>query len=403
MGTPSRHIEVVIVGGGFGGVYAARGLAHHGVEVAVVDTNGYQTFQPMLYQAATGIVALDDIKFPIDDLRGVESIVDTVTDIDCANRLLTLASGDHLSANYIVVATGSTVNFFGVAGAAEHAFPLYTAADAERIGSRGRDLFGASSEFSVAVVGAGATGVEITGAIVDVVEDLYPRTFPNFRREQVDLHVIDHGSAPLAHMSTSSQAYAREVLSKAGVQWHLGRSVTEVTATDVALDDGTRVPSAMTIWAGGLSVRVPAVTPEPARDAHGRVVIDPALRIAGQGRVYCIGDAAADGQEPLPQLGSVAKQQGIAVAKAIRRQMRHKKPKPFSYTDLGDMAMIRHDAATVEIGASHHPVNGELAFAMWLGLHAYLLPGDDHRVEALRAWVHEMMTGKSRYLHPGDD
>ncbi|MDQ1246089.1 MAG: dehydrogenase FAD-containing subunit, partial [Actinomycetota bacterium] len=346
----------------------------------------------------TGIVALDDITFPIADLRGVEAITDTVTEIDCDARMLTLASGGHLSADYIVIATGSQVNFFGVTGAAEHALPLYTAADAARIGQRGRELLNSSAAFAVAVVGAGATGVEVTGAMADVIEDLYPRTFPGFRREQVELHVIDHASAPLAHMSAASQDYAREVLTSAGVTWHLGRSVADVTASDVGLDDGTRVPADMTIWAGGLSVRVPPMTPEPARDGHGRVVIDPDLRLAGQGRVYCIGDAAADAHEPLPQLGSVAKQQGIAVARAIRRQLRHKKPKPFSYTDLGDMAMIRHDAATVELGASHHPVNGELAFAMWLGLHAYLLPGDDHRMEALHAWVHEMMTGKSKYL-----
>lgn len=403
MGTPSRHIEVVVVGGGFGGVYAARGLAHHGVEVAVVEPNGFQTFQPMLYQAATGIVALDDVTFPLSDLRGVESITDTVTEIDCDRRSLALASGGHLSADYIVVATGAEVNYFGVEGASEHSYPLYTAADARRIGLRGRDLATSSPAFSIAVVGAGATGVEITGAMLDVIEDLYPRTFPNFRREQVDLHLIDHGNAPLAHMSSASQDYASEILTKGGVHWHLGRSVTEVTATEVVLDDGTRVPSAMTIWAGGLSVRVPPMTPEPTRDQHGRVVIDPYLRLLGQGRVYAIGDAAGDAHDPLPQLGSVAKQQGIAVARSIRRQMRHKKPKPFSYTDLGDMAMIRHDAATVELGASHHPVNGDLAFAMWLGLHAYLLPGDDHRVEAVRAWVHEMMTGRSAYLlAPGD-
>jgi NADH dehydrogenase len=301
------------------------------------------------------------------------------------------------------VATGSVVNFFGVAGAAEHVYPLYTAADASRIGRRVRELIGEAPKFSIAVVGAGATGVEVTGAIADVVEDLYPRTFPGFRREQVEVHMVDHGRAPLAHMSRASQDYAKEVLTKAGVHWHLGRSVTEVTATDAVLDDGTRVPSDLTIWAGGLSVRVPPMSPEPRRDDHGRVVIDPDLRLAGQGRVYCIGDAAADARDPLPQLGSVAKQQGIAVARAIRRQLRHKKPKPFNYTDMGDMAMIRHDAATVEIGAAHHPVNGELAFAMWLGLHAYLLPGDDHRIEVLRAWVHEMMTGKSKYLLAADD
>lgn len=396
--TQPEHRQVVVIGGGFAGVYAAKGLARHGVEVALIDTNGFQTFQPMLYQAATGMVSIDDITYPLNELHRVEAIHDTVTGVDVAGHKIELASGRTLTADFIVLATGAKVNFFGVPGAAEHAFPLYTADDARRIGARGRQLVESSTGYTVVVVGAGATGVEISGAIIDSTMDLLPRTFPDFHSESVHVHIVDRGAAPLAHMSTESQRYAHDVLSKAGVTFHFGRGVTEVAASQVTLDDGTSLTSDLTIWAGGLSVRLPELTPMPDVDSHGRVVIADDLRVPGQPRLYCVGDASGDHRNPLPQLGSVAKQQGIAVAHAIRRQLKGKDPHLFTYRDLGDMAMVRHGAATVEVGASHHTVDGPAAFAMWLGLHAYLLPGDDHRVEAVRAWGYELTTGKSKYL-----
>ena len=398
MADPTKHVQVVVVGGGFAGTYAAKELARHGVEVAIIDTNGYQTFQPMLYQAATGITAVSDIEYPLTDIPKVEAIKDTVTSVDLANSNVTLTSGNTIEADYIVVATGATVNFFGTTGAAEFAFPLYTSDDASRIGQRGKELVESGKNFAVAVIGAGATGVEISGAIIDTLYDLYPRTFPDFKRENVTVHIIDRGAAPLAHMSESSQKYATEVLTKADVNLHLGRGVTEVKQDSVTLDDGTVLAADVTIWAGGLSVHLPSIEPAPEVDSHGRVIIDPDLRIAGRTNAYCIGDVSADRKSPLPQLGSVAKQQGIAVAHAIRRQLKGHEPKPFKYEDMGTMAMIRHDAATVDIGTSTHTVNGPVAFTMWLGLHAYLLPGEEHRIQAVRSWAYEQMTGKSKYL-----
>jgi NADH dehydrogenase len=398
MTDPATHSQVVVVGGGFGGRYAAKELARHGVEVTLIDTNGYQTFQPMLYQAATGITAVDDIKYPLTDVPKVKALTDTVASIDFDNSTVTLASGSTVTAEYIVIATGASVNFFGTPGAAQYALPLYTVDDAVRIGQRGFELLKSKSAFSIAVVGAGATGIEISGAMIDTLYDLYPRTFPGFKREDVTVHIIDRGEAPLAHMSESSQQYAHEVLTKAEVNFHLGRGVTEVTATAVTLDDGSTLDADMTIWAGGLTVRLPSLQPMPDADKHGRVLIDPDLRITGQPRAYCIGDVSADRNNALPQLGSVAKQQGLAVSHAIRRQLKGEEPKPFKYEDMGTMAMIRHDAATVDIGSSSHTVNGAVAFTMWLGLHAYLLPGEEHRLQAVRSWAYETMTGKSKYL-----
>lgn len=393
------HHEVLIVGGGFGGYYAAHQLTHHGVPVAIVDTSGHQTFQPLLYQAATGLLEPDDLDFPLSSMSGVTSIADRVTDVDLATMTVTTQKGITITTDHLVLATGAQVNFFGVAGAADNALPLYTGDNARAIKSRVQELaFHEAGSIRVVVVGAGATGVEVTGALVDVFGVVLPRTFPQFAGREVDLHLVDHASQPLAAMSEESRNFAEKTLTDAGVTFHLGRSVTQVDPAAVHLDDGTSLDSDITIWAGGLSVGGPTLTPEPERGHGGRLVITHDLRLAGYEAVYCIGDAAADATDPLPQLGSVAKQQGTHVGRSVRRQRKGKEPETFRYRDMGDMAMVRHDRAVVEMGTHHHEVTGTPAYAMWLGLHAYLLPGERNRMETLQVWAHELSTGTSQFL-----
>ena len=398
MATQPGATTALVIGGGFGGSYAAKGLAHRGIATTLVDANGFQTFQPMLYQAATGIIDRTDVEFPLNELRDVTVVTARVRAVDTATTTVTLDDGRALSADYLVLATGASVNFFGVSGAPDHALPLYTSADAQAIKSRIQALVEAQARFHVTVIGAGATGVEVSGAITDILDYVLPRTYPEFRREQVDLQLVDAASEPLAHMSAASQEYARTVLTGVGVTFHLGRRVTGVSPTEVTLDDGTVLPSDLTVWAGGLTVHLPSISPVPVLTHGGRVVIDADLRIPGVPNVYVVGDASADNRNPLPQLGSVAKQQGIAAAKAIHRQIKGEQPRRFDYRDMGDMAMVRHDAAVVEVGPHHKEIDGRLSYLMWLGLHTYLLPGDQHRVDAVRAWVHEQVTGTSRFL-----
>ena len=393
------HHEVLIVGGGFGGYYAAHDLTHHGVPVAVVDTTGQQTFQPLLYQAATGLLEPDDLDFPLSSMADVTSIADRVTHVDLGTMTVTTQQGIEITTDHLVLATGAHVDFFGVAGAADHALPLYTGPDARAIKRRIQQaVFHGEGPIHAVVVGAGATGVEVTGALVDVFHDVLPRSFPQFTGRTVQIHIVDRATEPLSAMSARSSRFAEKTLSDAGVVLHLGRTVSRVDATSVLLDDGTTLQSDITIWAGGLSVGGPTVDPEPQRGHGGRIVVEHDLRLAGHAAAYCIGDAAADRSAPLPQLGSVAKQQGTHVGRSIRRQRKGKEPESFRYRDMGDMAMVRHDRAVVEMGEHHHEVTGTPAYAMWLGLHAYLLPGERNRVETLHDWAHELSTGQSQFL-----
>jgi len=393
-GTPAT---ATIVGGGFGGYYAAHELHRRGIAVTLVDESGSQTFQPLLYQAATGLIRPSDIEFPLAELDGVEVVAQRAAAADLPSRTVTLADGTTLAADHLLLATGAAVNFFGVSGAAQHAFPLYTGADAARIKAQLERLVTAGDPFSIVVVGAGDTGVEVTGALLDVLEFALPRAFPNFSRDRATVHLVDHGKAPLAHMSAGSQRYAHDQLEAAGVHFHLGASVTQVNAAGVLLDGTTRLDSALVIWAGGLTVSTPSLTPKPTTD-RGRILVDEYLRLPGTAGVYALGDCAADAHAPLPQLGAVAKQQGLYLGKTIAAVVQGKQPKPFKYRDMGDLAMVRSGAAVVELDGGHLKLDGPSAFTMWLGLHAYLLPGQHHRVDAVHGWVHEWRTHSAEFL-----
>ena len=390
--------DVLIVGGGFAGLYAAKAAARHLSRVVIVDSSGVQTFQPLLYQVASGLLPVDVVNYPLDHTRGVEVVQAEVKDIDLERTAVTTTDGRTLTATRLVIATGARVNFFGVEGAAQFALPLYTAVDARDITTRLQRLVEAERDFDVVIVGAGATGIELAGILGEVIRDILPRTYPRLRGEDVTVHVVDQADAPLAHMSSASQAYARKVLEGAGVIFHLGESVSSVQADGVTLADGKRLLAGMVVWAGGLSANVPSSTPPLATGEDGRVLIDSTLRIAGRPDIYCVGDCAADVSDPLPQLGSVAKQQGIHVAHSIHRQTQGREPKPFAYRDRGTMAMLGHDRAVVELGPKHLEIEGALAAAMWLGVHAVLLPDEHSRSEAVHDWIHEWATKKSSFL-----
>jgi NADH dehydrogenase len=391
-------LDVIVVGGGFGGLYAARTAAKHGLRVALVDADGHQTFQPLLYQVATGLLPVDVIDYPLREVHAVQAVTARVATIDLNACSVATEDGRVLVADRLVIATGAAVNFFGVPGADQHALPLYTDRDAEAIKARIGHLVDSQSAFDVVVVGAGATGVEVTGALGDVIGSVLPRTNPAFRGESVTIHMVDHASAPLAHMSVESQEYARKVLTEQGVVLHLGSSVASVDADGVTLGDGTRIPAGMVVWAGGLTVHLPSMSPSPTTTHGGRLVVDSSLRLPGFPDVYAIGDCAADATSPLPQLGSVAKQQGLHVGESLSLQSKGHEPKAFHYKDMGVMAMLRHDRAVVEAGGRHTQIDGITAYAMWLGLHAVLLPDDRDRLDAVHAWVHEWATDTSRFL-----
>ncbi|WIX81847.1 NAD(P)/FAD-dependent oxidoreductase [Amycolatopsis carbonis] len=391
--------NVVVLGGGLAGVACAHRLGDEGIGVTLVDRNDYHQFQPLLYQVATAQLPAEDIARPhrviFHAYPTVEVRTAHVTEVDVANLSLTMSDGEVVGGSHLVIAAGAQPEFFGVPGAAEHAFPLYSVADAERLRLHVQDLVRAVSEgqldedaLDVVVVGGGPTGVEITGALTELMAALATMDrIPKSGR----IFLIDRGSTLLGAFSSRSHKYAHKKLTTQGAEPRLDTGVASVHADRVELDDGTAIRTRTVIWGGGESAAPVVQAAAGLKTGRGgRVDVLPDLTVEGHPGVYAIGDAAnipgAHGTT-LPQLGSVAQQSGDWAAGNILRERNGQPPQPFHYKDKGIMAMIGRNAAVAEVGKHRHQVDGPIAFAAWLGVHAMLLSGAHSKADAFISWA----------------
>jgi NADH:ubiquinone reductase (H+-translocating) len=398
--------HVVIVGGGFAGVAAAKGLAgKQGVRVTLLDKNGYHQFQPLLYQVATAELTPRDIAFDLEAIFGEDANVEVrkgdVVSADPEARAITLADDSTVEGDILVLAAGSQPNFFNTPGAEEFAFPLYSLDDAKRVRSRVLQLFQDASAkpelvdegaLTFVVVGAGATGVESAGALAELVRDVMPHVYEHLAIKGARVVLVDLGHAVLAPFSDEAHAYAAKQLQRRGVEIKLGVSATEIAADHVTLSDGTTIKTHLTVWGGGLMAAPIGAQSGLTQGRGGRIDVQPDLTVEGFPQVYALGDFAniPSGDEPaLPQLGSVAQQAGDWAADNILAGIEGKLAKPFHYHDKGIMAMIGRKAAVAEVGAHRHELNGRIAFAAWLGVHAQLLANAGAEVKAFLAWADE--------------
>ncbi len=392
-------MNVLVLGGGLAGVACAHELGDEGVSVTLVDRNDYHQFQPLLYQVATSQLPAEDIarphqtifrKYPTVEVRTAE-----VTAIDPASLSVTLADGSVLTGSHLVLAAGGRAEFFGVPGAAEHAFPLYSVADAERlrlhfqelVESAGDDAQALDESLDVVVVGGGPTGVEVTGALAELTKALAALgEIPRPGR----IFLVDRGTALLGAFSEKSHAYAHKRLRKHGAEIRLETGVASVHADRVELDDGTTIPTRTVVWGGGESAAAIAGAGGLPTGRGGRIDVQPDLTVEGFPGVYAVGDVANipdSSGTTLPQLGSVAQQAGIWAGRNILRERSGEAVKPFRYKDKGIMAMIGRNAAVAEVGKRRHEVEGPIAFAAWLGVHATLLSGAHSRTDAFLTWA----------------
>jgi NADH:ubiquinone reductase (H+-translocating) len=402
--------EIVVVGGGMAGAACASELAKHDVDVVLVDRENYLQFQPLLYQVASSQLPAEDVARPLRGVFHDESRVQVrttaATAIDFAQRRVQLADGEQLTGDRLVLAAGAQPNFFGVRGAREYAFPLYSVPDAVRLRRHLRtelrahpassdtesDARSASQEMSVIIVGGGPTGVETAGAIGELVGDLKQA---GRLEDSASVELVDHGSALLQPFSNESHNYAHDKLTEMGVKITYGVAVSGVTPQGVSLSDGGERASRTVIWAGGEAAASIAADTGANPGHGGRIDVDPELTVPGFEGVYAVGDVANIHDQhghPLPQLGSVAQQAGRWAARNILAERKGKPTEPFRYRDKGIMAMIGRNAAIAEIGQHRHQLDGPVAFAAWLGVHAVLLSGVHSRVDAFLNWADD-------YLH----
>jgi NADH dehydrogenase len=414
-----RH--VVIVGGGFAGLACAQRLAgHDAIHVTLIDRNNYHQFQPLLYQVATSQLSPSDIAHSLRAVFAEDPSVDIkladIAEVDPAARTVTSGDGQTWSGDVLVLAAGSQPNFFGTPGAAENAFPLYSLDDATNLRSRILGLFEQVDRdpsliergaLNVVIVGGGPTGVEVAGAIADMVNVTLPAVYPDLDAGAAQVHLLDYGDALLKPFSDRAHAYVAKVLGDKGVKIHLGTGVKEVATGHAVFSDGTTVATRCVVWGGGITAAPLAGDGDLARGRGGRVDVGPDLTLAGHDGVYVIGDVAnipdgADGA--LPQLGSVALQSGAWAAENILAELAGKPRKPFAYHDKGIMAMIGRGAAIAEVGKHHHEIHGELAHMAWLGVHASLMTGTKAKIETFVDWAWDgfSKTGGPHVLDRGD-
>jgi NADH dehydrogenase len=398
-----RQPHVVVLGGGFGGLGAAVNLRDAGVDVTLVDRNDYHTFQPLLYQVATDLLEASAVGHPLRDLfrDHPDATVHSgdVTGIDLDARQVTFAKREPMPYDYLVLALGAQATFFGVEGAAEHAFPLYTLADALRLrahvlgvwedADRDPALVDAGA-LNVAIVGGGPTGVESAGALAELYGHDFAKDYPGVPPDKAHIILLEAGPDILGMFRSDIRSYARRALTERGVDVRTGEIVAEVDADSVTLKSGEVIPTRTLVWGAGL-VANPLVKTLGIELQHGdRVPTEADLSLAGHPEVFVIGDIAwttVEGSDrALPQLGSVALQAGEHAAHNIARQVAGEPTEPFRYHDKGTMATIGRGAAVAQTRGGH-TMKGRSAWLAWGAVHLALLSTGEDRAKAVVDWT----------------
>ena len=402
----SNYPRVVIVGAGFGGLGAAEQLAHVPVDVTLIDRHNYHTFQPLLYQVATSLLNAEDVGAPVRSIfRHQENVnfhLGTVTGIDVTGRKIHLETGNETTYDYLVLAGGATVNYFGTPGAAEHAFPLYTLMNAVKLRNKVMQQFEAADRdpaiiddgaLTFVVVGAGSTGVETAGALSDLFYNLLPRDYHQLATEKARIIVVEMGQQVLPTFQENLRAYARKELEDRGVEVRLGEAVADVGPTSVKLKSGEEIKAHTLVWAAGVQSNPLARMLGMPLGRGGRVKLNPDLSVPDHPEIFVVGDmgeVASEG-EVLPQLASVAMQSGEHVGKQIARRILGEETQPFKYWNKGFMATIGRGSAVVEF-PNKRTLHGPLAYFAWLGVHLVLLNGMRNRIETLWNWGWSALT-----------
>jgi NADH:ubiquinone reductase (H+-translocating) len=384
--------RVVIVGAGFAGLSAVNGLRKAGTEVTVIDKNLYSTFQPLLYQVATGGLNAGDVAYPVGGIttrRHARYIRGELAAIDSSARVVRLAGGREIGYDYLILATGMSANYFGIEGAAEHTFGLYTRADSLVLRDHIMNGFewlsadpDGTREFSVTMVGGGATGVELAGTLGELRSTVLRGTFPDVDPQRMNIRLVEMAPELLMPFHPKLREYARRQLTERGVDIRLNTEIRQVTRDHVLLADGTALRSDVTVWTAGVAADHSVARWGLPQGKNGRLLVGPDLRVQGTDRIFAAGDMALDNEHPSPQLAQPAIQEGRHCAGQIVRLLRGEPTEPFKYHDKGTMATIGRRSAVVQLPRGLR-VTGTLAWLAWLGLHLVYLLGNRNRVTTL--------------------
>ena len=392
--------HVVVIGGGFGGINAAKTLARYPLRITVVDRENHHLFQPLLYQVATAALSPGDIAAPIRVIlrrqRNVRVILASATGVDVAGKRVLLADGEPLAYDYLVVASGARHSYFGHPEWEGLAPGLKSIEDALEIRRRGllaleeaeRESDAARREalLSYVVIGGGPTGVELAGAIAEAGRHSVARDFRAIDPTRGRVILLEGGPRILATFPPDLAASAARALKTLGVQVRTNARVTGLSPDAVHIGDEV-IHARTVLWAAGVAPSALARSLNAPLDHGGRVLVEPDLTIPGHPEVYVIGDLAAfvhqDGK-PLPGVAPVALQQGQAAAHNIWRSVQGQPRKRFHYVDRGSLAVIGRNSAVAELGPVH--LTGLVAWLAWLVIHIFNLISFEQRLLVTMQW-----------------
>lgn len=387
--------RVVIIGGGFAGLHAARTLTAAGHEVVVIDRHAYTTFQPLLYQVAMGALNPGDVTYSLrrwasNDRSHLASFRRaTVTGIDFENKLVQVSRGAAIRYDKLIVCPGVGANFFGVPGAAEHTKQIYTRAQALEVRDiifSGLELMAAErnpdKRFCAVVVGGGPTGVETAGALAEMKTQALPVLYPEIGVDNFHVVLVEMTDRLLGPFDRRLQRYTKRALAKLGVDVRLGTAVKQVHPDRVDFADGKSLDCDIVIWASGVGAHDPVSQWGLPQGRGGRILIEPDLKVIGHADVYAAGDAALCEADPQPQLAQPAIQMGELAARNIIAESQGLATSEFAYHDKGTMATIGRNAAVVEFPKGPK-LTGFVAWVLWVAVHLATLLGGRNRISAM--------------------
>ncbi len=397
--------HVVIIGGGFGGLMAARKLARSPVRITLIDRKNHHTFQPLLYQVATAGLSPGEIAAPIRwILRGrpnIRILLAEVEDFDLSRRVVKI-SNEEIPYDYLIVAAGATHAYFGHDEWEPLAPGLKTIEDAlelrrrillayelaERRSASGEDEL----PLNFVVVGGGPTGVELAGTLAEIAHRVLANEFRSIDPKRTRILLLEGGPRILPAYPEDLSQSAVDQLQRLGVEVQTSSLVTGIEPGAVRMGEA-RMPAAVILWAAGVAASPLGKKLGVPVDRAGRVLVNPDLSIAGHPEVFVIGDLATlkdDHGKLLPGVAPVAMQEGTATAKNIQRDLRHEPRQNFHYVDKGSLATIGRAAAVADFGKFH--VSGFIAWLSWLFIHIFFLIGFRNRIIVLIQWAWSYFT-----------
>lgn len=392
--------RVVIIGGGFGGITLVKKLRHKGFQLVLIDRNNYHTFQPLLYQVATGGLEPDSIAFPLRKIfQGYSDFYFRMAElqkVDHLKKYIQTSIGE-IHYDYLVIAAGSVNNFFGMNSIAENSMPMKSLTEAidlrsvllqnmERSLNAGSDR---TKYLNFIIAGGGPTGVETAGALCELKKHVLPNDFPELDFREARIILVEAGPRLLAGMSEQASAKAQKALEKLGAEIMLQTAVKDYDGNAVTLANGNSIPAATFIWSAGVKATAVEGIPAEQIGRGSRILVDRFNRVAGMDHVFAIGDIALMQEDKYPNGHPMVAQGAIQMANNLARNLiaieKSSTLTPFRYKDLGSLATVGRNKAVADFPFIR--LSGFIAWFLWLVVHLMTLVGFRNRIVVLINWI----------------